>query len=106
LTPGSPISAPENGGSPEILVSNRLLSRGRVSDTAWEDATSPVREIVAFYEEQARIAGDLSAQTPHLGLSLGDRTCLTPRIVLKVPVDTAERTWKKLKMGVNVHVIR
>jgi ribonuclease VapC len=61
---------------------------------------------VAFDEEQARIAGDLSAQTRRLELSLGDRSCLALGIVLKVPVYTAERTWKKLKMSVKVHVIR
>src|SRR5271166_3737862 len=87
-------------------VQTKLVSRGWTSDQAWEDATSPVREIVPFDEEQARIAGDLVIRTRHLALSLGDRACLALGIALKVPVYTAEKAWKKLKVGVRIHVIR
>jgi len=87
-------------------VQTKLVSRGWTSDQAWEDATSPVREVVSFDEEQARIAGDLVTQTRHLGLSLGDRACLALGMALKLPVYTAEKAWKKLKVGVRIHVIR
>jgi ribonuclease VapC len=87
-------------------VQTKLLSRGWTSEQAWEDATSPVRDVLPFDEEQARIAGDISIQTRPLGLSLGDRACLALGISLKAPVYTAERAWKKLKLGVKVHVIR
>jgi ribonuclease VapC len=87
-------------------VQTKLVSRGWTSEQAWEDATSPVREVVSFDEEQARIAGDLVTQTGHLGLSLGDRACLALGITLKLPVYTAEKAWKKLKVGVRIHVIR
>src|SRR5271170_5373096 len=85
-------------------VQSKLVSRGWTSEQAWEDATSPVREVVSFDEEHARIAGDLITQTRHLGLSLGDRACLALGLALKVPVYTAEKAWKKLKVGVRVHV--
>src|ERR1700733_15001248 len=49
-------------------VHTKLVSRGWTSNQAWEDATSPVREVVAFDEEQARIAGDLVAETRRFGL--------------------------------------
>ncbi len=52
------------------------------------------------------MAGDLVTQTRHLGLSLGDRACLALGIALKVPVYTAEKAWKKVKVGVRIHVIR
>jgi ribonuclease VapC len=87
-------------------VQTKLVSRGWTSKQAWEDATSPVREVVSFDEEQARIAGDLVSQTRDIGLSLGDRACLALGIALKLPVYTAEKAWKKLKVGVRVHVIR
>ena len=87
-------------------VQTKLLSRGWSSEQAWEDATSPVRDVLPFDEEQAKIAGDLSIQTRPLGLSLGDRACLALGISLKAPVYTAERAWKKLKLGVKIHVIR
>jgi len=87
-------------------VQTKLVSRGWTSAQAWEDATSPVRGVVSFDEEQARIAGDLVTQTRHLGLSLGDRACLALGMALKVPVYTAERAWKNVKVGVRIHVIR
>ena len=87
-------------------VQTKLVSRGWTSDEAWEDATSPIREVLPFDEEQARMAGDLVTQTRHLGLSLGDRACLALGIALKVPVYTAEKAWKKVKVGVRIHVIR
>jgi PIN domain nuclease of toxin-antitoxin system len=87
-------------------VQTKLVRRGWTSAQAWEDATSPVRGVVSFDEEQARIAGDLVTQTRHLGLSLGDRACLALGMALKVPVYTAERAWKNVKVGVRIHVIR
>lgn len=87
-------------------VQAKLVSRGWTPNDAWEDATSPIREAVAFSEEQAKVAGSLVSDTQHLGLSLGDRACLTLGILLKAPVYTAEKSWKKLKLGIRVHVIR
>ena|ERR1700678_3747515 len=87
-------------------VQTKLVSRGWPSEQAWEDATSPVREVLPFDEAQARVAGDLVNQTRPLGLSLGDRACLALGIALKLPVYTAEKAWKKLKVGVRIHVIR
>lgn len=87
-------------------VQSKLVSRGWTSEQAWEDATSPVREIVSFDEEHARIAGDLVMQTRHLGLSLADRACLALGLALRVPVYTADKAWKKLKVSVKIHAIR
>jgi len=87
-------------------VQTKLVTRGWTSAEAWEDATSPVREILPFDEEQAQMAGDLVRQTRPLGLSLGDRACLALGMALNAPVYTADRTWKKAKVGVRVHVIR
>ncbi len=87
-------------------VQTKLVSRGWSSEEAWEDATSPVREVLPFDEGQARIAGDLVRQTRPLGLSLGDRACLALGMALKAPVYTADMTWKKVRTGARIHVIR
>ena len=87
-------------------VYGKLLSRGWPPDEAWEDATSPVQQVLPFDSQQARIAGDLTEPTRHLGLSLGDRACIALALSLRVPVFTAERNWKKLKLQVPIHVIR
>lgn len=87
-------------------VHTKLVSRGWAPDVAWEDATSPIRETLTFNEEHAKIAGGLVAHTRHLGLSLGDRACLALGLALKAPVYTADKTWKKLKLDIRIHVIR
>lgn len=87
-------------------VHTKLVSRGGDPDEAWEDTLSAIHEPVPFTEEQARIAGGLVAQTRALGLSLGDRACLALGLVLRAPVYTTDRSWKNLKLGVRIHVIR
>jgi PIN domain nuclease of toxin-antitoxin system len=87
-------------------VQSKLVSRGIQPDQAWEATISPIREAAVFTDEQAKIAGSLIAQTSGFGLSLGDRACLALGIALKAPVYTADRSWKNLKLGVRVHLVR
>jgi PIN domain nuclease of toxin-antitoxin system len=87
-------------------VHGKLVSRGWPEDEAWEDATSPIQEVIPFDLAQARLAGNLVAHTRPLGLSLGDRACLALALTLKAPAYTTEQTWRKLKLQVPVYVIR
>lgn len=87
-------------------VHGKLLQRGFSPDDAWAAANGPVHEAVAFTAEQAKAAGDLVVQTRALGLSLGDRACLALGIALRAPVYTADRSWRNLKLGIRIHVIR
>jgi len=87
-------------------VHGKLVSRGLSPADAWEAALSPLRQAVPFTAEQARLAGDLVAKTRALGLSLGDRACLALGLSLKAAVYTADRSWKKVKVGARIRVIR
>jgi ribonuclease VapC len=87
-------------------VHTKLVSRGGDPDEAWEDTLSAVDEPVPLTLEQARIAGNLVTETRVLGLSLGDRACLALGIALHAPVYTTDKSWKNLKIGVRIHVIR
>jgi len=87
-------------------VHAKLVSRGWNSQLAWDDANGVTEEVVDFTSEHAKTAGSLIAETRSLGLSLGDRACLALALALKAPVYTADRSWKKLKLGVRIHVIR
>jgi ribonuclease VapC len=87
-------------------VQAKLVARGLDPRDAWEATVSPLREARDFTAEQAKLAGSLVAQTRALGLSLGDRACLALGILLKVPIYTADRSWKNLKLGVPIHVVR
>jgi len=87
-------------------VQTKLVKNGGDSDVAWRDALSAVSFVEPFTSEQAKIAGDLITIAEKCGLSLGDRSCLALAIALKAPVYTTEQSWKHLKVGVPVHVIR
>jgi PIN domain nuclease of toxin-antitoxin system len=87
-------------------VQGKLVSRGIDPGDAWEATLSPIREATDFTGEQAKIAGSLITQTRAFGLSLGDRACLALGISLKAPVYTADQSWKSLKLGVRIHVVR
>ena len=87
-------------------VQSKLVGRGLSPDNAWAAALVPVEEAIPFTSEQAKAAGSLVAETRALGLSLGDRACLALGLALQAPVYTADRSWKNLKLGLRIHVIR
>jgi len=87
-------------------VQGKLLSWGWLAGEAWADATGSVGEIVPFTAGHAKAAGSLISATRALGLSLGDRACLALGLALNAPVYTADRSWKNLKLGIRIHVIR
>lgn len=87
-------------------VQSKLVSRGITPDDAWDAALSPIEEVAPFTAEHAKTAGSLIAETRSLGLSLGDRACLALALALQAPVYTADKSWKKLKLGIRIHIIR
>ena len=62
-------------------------------------------EIVDFDLEQAIKVAELRPLTKHLGLSLGDRSCLALAMLRNTTAVTADRNWKKLSLC-QVEVIR
>jgi ribonuclease VapC len=105
LTPEM-LSTAASGAVNLAEVQGKLVGRGLSLDDAWEATLSPIRDALAFTPEHARLAGSLIAKTRSLGLSLGDRACLALGLALKAPVYTADKSWKDLKVGVRIHVIR
>jgi ribonuclease VapC len=87
-------------------VQGKLVNRGLSPQEAWEATLSPIREPTAFTTEHALMAGSLIVETRTLGLSLGDRACLALGLALSAPVYTADKSWKSLKLGLRIHVIR
>lgn len=87
-------------------VQSKLVDRGTRPDDAWQATMSAVNEAIPFTVEQAKATGNLIAETRRLGLSLGDRACLGLAIALKAPVYTTDNSWKNLKLGIRIHVIR
>ncbi|HYY68893.1 MAG TPA: type II toxin-antitoxin system VapC family toxin [Terriglobales bacterium] len=87
-------------------VHSKLVARGLSPEEAWEAAVSPIREAIAFTAEHAKSAGSLITQTRALGLSLGDRACLAVGLALRAPVYTADKSWRSLRVGVRIQIIR
>jgi ribonuclease VapC len=87
-------------------VQTKMIRLGHDPEEAWRDAISIGSQILPYTQEQAKLAGTLTSQTQHMGLSLGGRSCLALGILLGVPVYTAERVWSSLKLGIPIHVIR
>jgi ribonuclease VapC len=82
------------------------MTEGFERGDAWDAVVGSVHTIVPFDADQAEIAGSLALWTRSLGLSLGDRACLALRRTLKMPVYTADRSWSKLRVDVEVRLIR
>lgn len=63
-------------------------------------------DVRSFAADQAYESGDLRPPTRAFGLSLGDRACLALAAELDAPVLTADREWRKLKLGVEIRLVR
>jgi ribonuclease VapC len=87
-------------------VLGRMVQLGMEVDQAWRAAALVTREVIDFDHRQARIAAELLPHTRALGLGLGDRACLALAIHRKLPVLTADKAWKSLRVGVEIRVIR
>ncbi len=83
------------------------LCEAGMPENAIRQALQPLGlEIVPFDEEQAYQAGVLRAATQDMGVSLGDRACLSLAKMLGVVALTADRAWVGLSVGATIKVIR
>ncbi len=87
-------------------VQTKLVRLGQDPDVAWQDAAATPSRILPYTEDHAKLTGSLAARTRHLGLSLGDRSCLALGILLNSPVYTADQIWRNLDIGIPIHIIR
>lgn len=60
----------------------------------------------SFTQEHAEIAARLWSQTRPHGLSLADRACLALATARNRPALTADRTWRRLDLDLDIRVIR
>lgn len=68
-----------------------------------------IEDVVHFTESHAYIVGELHIinMNNKLNLSLGDRACLALARELKVPVYTADKAWRELKLkNIDIRFIR
>lgn len=111
-------------GEPGGDAVERVLSTALVSSVNWSEVvqkalaggveTAGLREdlaalgltIVPFTPEDAELTALLWPRTRALGLSLGDRACLALGQRLQLTALTADRSWTRLELPVDVQPIR
>ncbi|MEK7534985.1 MAG: PIN domain-containing protein [Patescibacteria group bacterium] len=62
-------------------------------------------KVLPFLRRELRVLADLKVPAT-FGLSLGDRVCLATAVAHRCPVVTADRSWTKLKLPIEVICIR
>lgn len=77
-------------------VFTKLADKGILNQQMIDDFQQLGLEIVDFDFEQAAKVGELRPLTKHLGLSLGDRSCLALAILKNATAVTADKEWQKL----------
>ncbi|MEN9567430.1 MAG: hypothetical protein RLZZ69_2626 [Cyanobacteriota bacterium] len=87
-------------------VVQKSLAAGVVIDGMREDLAALGLEIVPFASEDGEMAGQLWLQTKQVGLSLGDRACLSLGLKLNLRVLTCDRIWTTISLALDVQVIR
>lgn len=69
--------------------------------------TDIITTIIPFDLEQAEQAAKLHLLVQSKGLSLADRACIALGIKLQIPIYTADKIWKELKInGADIQLIR
>jgi PIN domain nuclease of toxin-antitoxin system len=63
-------------------------------------------DVRPFDLDDAYSTAELAPKTHAVGLSLGDRACLMLAKRLGRPAVTADRSWRELKLGVKVVLVR
>ena len=87
-------------------VYGKLRAVGIDGDTLAGEIGQTGIVIVPFDDSDARAAGELLLSTRDAGLSLADRACLAFAQRLGVPAVTADRSWVRLDIGVDVTCVR
>lgn len=85
---------------------SKLVEHGKPLDPVLYQLERLRLPVIPFDAAEAKIVASLWYPTRAAGLSLGDRACLALGLRLALPVLTTERAWAKLKLGVEVGVIR
>jgi ribonuclease VapC len=83
----------------------KLLERNFTAKEAGETIYGYGFHPVPFDRELARQTGVLRPLTKALGLSLGDRACLALAQREGLPALTADKSWIRLSIGIEIRVI-
>jgi PIN domain nuclease of toxin-antitoxin system len=87
-------------------VMTKLAEQGIGRDLARATVLKIGVQVVEYGIDLADRTGELRPQTRYLGLSLADRACLALAERERLPVLTADHSWKSLMLGIDIRLIR
>ena len=87
-------------------VATKLLEKGLDTQVVKERLSELGMRVVPFDATLAFQTAELRGATRSRGLSLADRACLATAAHLGLPAITTDRIWKKLRLGIDIQVIR
>jgi PIN domain nuclease of toxin-antitoxin system len=87
-------------------VIQKVISAGVEVDGLLEDLQALGLRVEAFLPADGELAGRLWESTRQVGLSLGDRACLSLGLRLGQTVVTCDRAWAGLSLEVAIQVVR
>lgn len=87
-------------------VVQKSVSRGIAAEGMRDELLGTGVGIEVFTAQQAEMAGRLWIDTRRLGLALGDRACLSLALDKSLPILTADRAWMKLRLDLDIQIIR
>jgi ribonuclease VapC len=87
-------------------VIQKAISAGVEVDGLLEDLQALGMRVEAFLPADGELAGRLWEPTRQVGLSLGDRACLSVGLRLGLTVVTCDRAWDRLTLDVAIQVVR
>lgn len=89
-----------------LILRGYANAAGVVVEGMLDDLQALGLVVEPFTSEDGEVAGRLWEQTRSLGLSLGDRACLSLGLRSEVAVLTSDRAWAMLNLSLDVQVIR
>jgi len=98
---GDSVMASENWAE----VVQKSISVGVDVQRMLEDLQALGMKVEPFLPEDGDMAGRLWAPTRQLGLSLGDRACLSHGLRLRLTVLTCYRAWAQLPLDVVIQLL-
>ena len=87
-------------------VLQKSLQRGVNVEGMQQEFTEVGVIFEPFTPQQAEVTARLFVQTRNHGLSLADRACLVLAVDKGLPILTADRAWGRLKLDVDIEVVR
>ena len=87
-------------------VIGKCLDRGETMTGVLSKLAAMGLQIVVHDLQLSQRAGRLRPLTRRFGLSLADRACLALAERERMPILTADRSWKSLALGIDIRLIR